>query len=59
MIHLDATRINFVTANGLKKELLQKHDLLLLSVIGWKDMLDSPAGLFNHVPSTLIMKNPG
>jgi hypothetical protein len=38
---------------------LQKHDLLLLSVIGWKDMLDSPAGLFNHVPSTLIMKNPG
>jgi Kef-type K+ transport system membrane component KefB len=59
MIQLDASRLNFVTANGLKKDMLQKHDLLLLSVIGWKDMLDSPTGLFNHVPSTLIMKNPG
>ncbi len=59
MTLLNASKISFVTANGLKKELFQKQDLLLLSVLGWKEMLDSPNEIYHHVPSTLIMKYPG
>jgi hypothetical protein len=56
ILFLDAGQVNFVTATGMKKEQLLKHDLLLVSVIGWKDIIDSESVWFKYAPSTLILK---
>lgn len=57
ILFLNAGKVNFITAYGIKKEQLQKHDLMLVSVVGWKEMLVSEPVWLNYSPSTLILKD--
>jgi len=57
IMFLNAEKVNIVTAIGMKKEQLQKYDLLFVSVLGWKEMLDSESVWLNYSPSTLILKD--
>jgi Kef-type K+ transport system membrane component KefB len=57
IMFLNAEKVNIVTANGMKKEQLQKYDLLFVSVLGWKSMLDTESLWLNYSPSTLILKD--
>jgi hypothetical protein len=57
IIRLDTSKVNIITAVTMRKEQLQKHDLLFVSVVGWKDMLESEEAWFKYAPSTLILKD--
>jgi Kef-type K+ transport system membrane component KefB len=57
LFRLNGGKVNIVTANGMKKEQMQKHDLLLVSALGWKEMLDAKDVWYEYAPSTLILKD--
>jgi Kef-type K+ transport system membrane component KefB len=57
ILRLNGGKVNIITANGMKKEQMQKYDLLLVSVLGWKETLDTQTVWYEHAPSTLILKD--
>jgi len=56
ILHFNGGKVDIVTDSVMKKEQIQKHDLLLVSAFGWKTMLDSQMPWFDYAPSTLILK---
>jgi Kef-type K+ transport system membrane component KefB len=48
--------INLIRDKIIKKELLAKQDLMIISIESWKDLVDSSSIWLSRVPSVLILK---
>jgi Kef-type K+ transport system membrane component KefB len=49
--------INLINANGIDLDSISQHSLMLISIFGWKNLIDEKSSWLAKIPSTLIIDN--
>jgi hypothetical protein len=48
--------MSLLTNTVIEKELLKRHDLMVISLESWKKLVDSQSAWLSDIPSVLIVK---
>lgn len=51
-----SNQIALYQGNRMEKDLLQKQDLMMISLDSWKKVVETQSVWLSHVPSTLVIK---
>jgi Kef-type K+ transport system membrane component KefB len=55
--HIAPNHINFLNKNGIDLIILNQQNLMLISIFGWKNLIDEKSSWLAKIPSTLIIDN--
>ncbi|MDP3446065.1 MAG: cation/H(+) antiporter, partial [Ignavibacteria bacterium] len=55
--HIAPNHINLINANGIDLDSISQQSLMLISIFGWKNLIDEKSSWLAKIPSTLIIDN--
>ncbi|MBE8726009.1 cation:proton antiporter [Flavobacterium hungaricum] len=55
MEHAAPSQLSLTSERAIEKDFLEQHSLMLISIDGWKQLVDSKSSWLPNIPSTLII----